>query len=481
MTEPTDRAARPAAPATRRPRAHPYIPNAVPDIKAAMLAAVGASSVEDFYADIPDSIRLKRPLDLPPAIGSEAELVRHMERLLARNTSTREALSFLGAGCYDHHVPAVCDEINGRGEFLTAYAGEPYEDHGRFQALFEYESMMGELLERDVVNVPTYDGFQAAGTAIRMAARITGRRVALLPASMSADKRSKVVDYIRPDVAVELIPFDRTTGTLDLAALRSRLAQGRGDVACVLLENPTFLGAIEMNGPEIVRLAHESGALAVVSVDPSMLGVLAPPSTWGADIDCGDIQSLGMHQHFGGGHAGFIASADDPTIVMEYPSRLFGIAPTTVAGEYGFGDVAYERTSFAVREEGKEWVGTAAALWGITAGVYLALMGPQGMRELGETVMARTRYAMSRLGAIPRVRIPFAGTPHAKEFVVDLTETGRTVAEVAGRLRERGIFLGFDLSRERRELGQSVLVAVTEVHTQEDIDRLVAELEETVA
>lgn len=461
---------------TDGPRPHPYIPNAVPAIKAAMLAAVGASSVEDFYADIPASIRLKRPLDLPAAIESEAELVRHVERLLARNTSTREALSFLGAGCYDHHVPAVCDEINGRAEFLTAYAGEPYEDHGRFQALFEYESMMGELLERDVVNVPTYDGFQAAATAVRMAARITGRRLALLPATMSADKRSKIVDYVRPDVEVELLPFDRSTGTLDLGALRARLAEVGADVACVLVENPTFLGTVEMNGPEIVRLAHEAGALAVVSVDPSTLGVLAPPSTWGADIDCGDIQPLGIHQHFGGGHGGFIASADDPTVVMEYPSRLFGIAPTSVPGEYGFGDVAYERTSFAVREDGKEWVGTAAALWGITAGVYLALMGPQGMRDLGETCMARARYAMTRLAAIPGVRIPFRSTPHAKEFVVDLTGTGRTVAEVSARLRERGIFLGFDLSREQPSLGQSVLVAVTEVHAQADLDRLAAEL-----
>ena len=248
-----------------RRRVHPYIPNAVPDVRAAMLAAIGASSVEELYADIPESLRLRRPLDLPAALGSEAELVRHVEGLLARNTSTREALSFLGAGCYNHHVPAVCDEINGRGEFLTAYAGDPYEDHGRFQALWEYESLMGELLERDVVNVPTYDGFQAAGTAIRMAARITGRRRALVAASVSADKRSKVADYVRPDVDLELVPFDAATGTLDLAALEAALGP---DVACVFVENPTFLGTVETGGPEIVRLAHAAGALAVVSVDP---------------------------------------------------------------------------------------------------------------------------------------------------------------------------------------------------------------------
>lgn len=154
---------------------HPYIPNAEPRVRAAMLAAVGAGSVEEFYADIPAELRLDRPLDLPAPMASEYELVRHMRGLLDRNTHTAESLSFLGGGCYPHHVPAVCDEVNARSEFLTAYAGEPYEDHGRFQALFEYTSMMGELLEMDVVNVPTYDGFQASATALRMAARRTGR------------------------------------------------------------------------------------------------------------------------------------------------------------------------------------------------------------------------------------------------------------------------------------------------------------------
>jgi len=248
----------------------------------------------------------------------------------------------------------------------------------------------------------------------------------------------------------------------------------------VYVENPSYLGVVETRLAEIVGLAHEAGALAVVGVDPSTLGVLAPPASLGADIACGDIQPLGIHQHWGGGHGGFIASADDPRIVMEYPSRLFGIASTAVEGEYGFGDVAYERTSFAVREEGKEWVGTAAALWGITAGVYLALMGPQGMVELGEAMMARTAYAMARLGELPGVRLPFAGSHHVKEFVVDFGPTGRTVAEVNRALLERGILGGSDLSAEFPALGQAALYAVTEVRTQAEIDRLADALGEVL-
>ncbi len=463
------------APASRV--AHPYIPNSEPRVKAAMLAAIGVASVEELYEDIPTRLRLQQPLDLPSAMASEAELVRHVEGLLARNRSTRDLVSFLGAGCYDHHVPAVCDEVGGRSEFLTAYAGEPYEDHGRFQALFEYVSMMAELLEMDVVNVPVYDGYQAGATALGMAARATGRDCVLLVGAIGTDRLSKFRDHSGPNLVLDEVGYDPTTGTVGLAALRAAIDD---TVAAVYLEQPSYLGVVETAGAEIARVAHEAGALLVVNVDPATLGVLAPPSSFGADIACGDIQPLGMHQQFGGGHGGFIASADDPRIVLEYPSRLFGVAPTSVPGEYGFGDVAYERTSFAVREEGKEWVGTAAALWGITAGVYLALMGPQGMRELGERMMARTRYAMERLAEVPGVRLPFGDSHHVHEFVLDLTETGRTVADVNRALLARGILGGKDLSKEVPALGQAALLAVTEVRTQRDIDDLVDAVRESI-
>jgi glycine dehydrogenase subunit 1 len=442
-----------------------------------MLKAVGARSVDEFYADIPESLRLRRPLDLPEPLTSEYELVRHMEGLLAKNTSTRQALSFLGAGCYQHYVPAVCDEINSRGEFLTAYAGEPYEDHGRFQALFEYESMMGELLNMEVVNVPTYDGFQAEATALRMAARITDRPQVLLAGTLGSDKCSKIQDYLKPELEIERLPYHPESGLMDLAALEAALSDRS---AAVFFENPAYLGFIETQVDQISKLAHQQGALCVVSVDPISLGVLNPPIEYGADIACGELQSLGIHMSYGGGNGGFIATQDDEKFVMEYPSRLFGVAPTSVAGEYGFGDVAYERTSFALREGGKEWVGTAAALWGITAGVYLALMGPQGMVEIGEGIMQRCRYARQAIAGLPGVRLPFEGSHHFKEFLVNFDQTGKTVAEINQALLAGGIFGGKDLSREFPELGQTALYCVTEVHTQSDIDRLVTTLKEVL-
>ena len=461
----------------KQPFVHPYIPNAEPEVQAAMLDAIGATSIEELYAAIPAALRMQEPLDMPEPLLSEAELKRHLAELLAQNQTCAENLSFLGAGCYQHHVPAVCDEINARGEFLTAYAGKNYTDHGKYQALFEYASMMGELLNMDVVNAPTYDGNQAAATALRMVARITGRDQALVIGTISRNKLSKLHDYCRPDLAIRLLPYDRASGQMNLEALQQALSPR---TAAVYFENPSYLGFLETEAEQITDMAHSVGALAVVGVNPISLGVLAPPADYGADIACGDIQPLGIHMQFGGGHGGFIATRDEPRFVQEYPSRLYGIAPT-VAGELGFGDVAFARTSFVHRDHAKEFVGTAANLWGITAGVYLALMGPQGMFEIGESMMARARYAMRKLDALPGVRCPLFHAPHFNEFVVNFDGVGKTVAQIHSALRQHGIFGGKDLSQEFPELGQSALYAVTEIHSQSDIDRLADVLSEVIA
>ena len=216
--------------------------------------------------------------------------------------------NFLGSGCWQHQVPAVCDEINSRGEFLTAYAGEPYDDHGRFQALFEYQSMMGELLNMDVVNVPTYDGFQAAATALRMASRITGRKKVLISQPINPDKLSKISDYLKPDIRIEQVDFDRNSGMMDLDSYQAKLSP---EYAAVYLENPSYFGTLNSSAKQIADLAHAQETLCVVSVDPISLGVISPPADYGADIVCGDIQPLGMHMQFGGGQAGFIATHDE--------------------------------------------------------------------------------------------------------------------------------------------------------------------------
>ncbi len=449
---------------------HPYIPNSVPEVKVKMLEEIGAKDIDELYADIPESLRFKRNLDLPGPLPSEYALKRHMEGILSKNQTCKDNTNFLGGGCWQHYVPAICDEINQRSEFLTAYAGEPYEDHGRFQALFEYQSLMAELLDMDVVNVPTYDWCQAASTSIRMAVRITGCQEVLISDTVSPERVSAIKNYCEPVVTVQMVHHNPKTGLMDLNDLESKMSV---DTACIYFENPSYLGFIESQGQTLSDIAHRNGALSVVGADPTSLGVLIPPSNCGADITCGDIQGLGMHMNYGGGLAGFIATRDEKEFVMEFPSRLFGITKTTVEGEYGFGDVAYERTSFVGREEGKEFVGTAAALWGITAGVYLALMGPLGMQELSKTIMQKSQYAMKKLSEIEGVNAPFFDSPHFKEFVVDFNGAGMTVKDINTYLLNNNIFGGKDLSTEFPELKSCALYCVTEMHTKEDIDHLV--------
>ena len=453
---------------------HPYIPNSGTSAGQEMLAALKIDDVEELFVEIPRELRFVGPLDLPPPYVAESDLVDHVQSLLNRNSTTRENLSFLGAGCYSHHVPAVCDEINGRAEFLTAYAGETYEDHGKFQALFEYCSMMGELLEMDVVTVPTYDGFQASATALRVAGRVTGRRKILILGPVNPDKLEKMCDYARPALDIIVLEPSGPQGAASLEEIRRQLDD---QVAAVYIDVPNYFGVIEPELAVIAELTHEIGAVFIVGCDPISLGVLAPPSSYGADIVCGDIQSLGLHLQFGGGHGGFLATHDDLDFVMELPSRLIGLAPTTVPGELGFTDIAYERTSLASREAGNEWVGTAAALWGITAGSYLALMGPQGMFDLGETVLARTRYAMDVIGRLPGLSIPFESGCHFREFVVTLEKPGMTIKDLNEALLAQGIFGGKDLSFEYPGLNQSALFCVTETTKMADIDRLGTALE----
>jgi glycine dehydrogenase subunit 1 len=397
--------------------------------------------------------------------------------VLDRNQSTAERLSFLGGGCWPHYVPAVCDEIVNRGEFLTAYYGDTYADHGKLQALFEYASMMGELVECDAVSQPTYDWGAAAATAVCMAARITGRRVALIPASIGAERRSLIEGYCQPWVEIVTIPFDPRTGLLELGQIEAVLSK---ETACVYLEMPGFLGVVETQAQEIAALAHEAGALTVVGVDPISLGVLEAPPRYGADIVCGELQPLGIHMHYGGGLAGFVASPDTEQFVSEYPMFLIGVGPTAAPGEYAFGEVVWERTSYVQRGDSKEYTGTTQNLWAIAAGAYLALLGPHGLDELGRTIVARSRYAADRLSELAGVRAPALAAPFFKEFTVDFSETGRTVAEINRALRERGIFGGIDLSEEYPELGECALLCVTEVHTKADIDHFADELAEVL-
>ena len=462
--------------------AHPYMANSVPAIKQEMLEAIGASDVEELFAQIPERHRLRVGLPLPPALASEIELHRRLRQTLARNETCEENLSFLGAGCWQHHVPAVCDEIVRRSEFVTPVWGTPSSDYGRNQAWFEFCSQLGELLVLDFVGLPVYSWGCAAGHAIRMASRMTGRHEVLVPRSLDPERLAVIRTYCEPramagHVDVTLVDFDPATGRINLDDLAAKLSD---ETAAVYFETPSYLGTIEADAAEVTRLAHDHGAEAIAGVDPISLGVLAPPSDYGADIAVGTIQPLGVHMNCGGGVGGFIASRDEERYAREYPTLNLSICDTVVPGEHGFGIALFHQTSYGLREEGNDWTGNSTYLWSIAAAAYMSLLGPQGFVELGELIVRRSRYAAALLDDLDGVRVVFPDG-FFKEFVVNLDGTGKTVAEVNRALRERRIFGGKDISRELPELGQGALYCVTEVHTKDDVERLAGALEEVIA
>jgi len=450
------------------PSVFPYIPNSVPEVKAEMLREVGAHDEMELYVEIPKRLRFRRKLRLPPPIFDESSLRKHVEALLERNQNCEDYLNFLGAGCAEHFVPAVCDEINGRGEFLTAYVGESYADHGKWQAFFEYCSLMGELLDMDVLSCPLYDGAQAAASSIRMASRINGRNEILMPHTMNPEISSAVRNYIKPDIMVKEVTYDKTTGLLDLEDLESKISN---KTAAVLIENPSYLGVLESQAVEIGKIVRGKNAEFIVYVDPICLGVLAPPAQYGATITCGDFHPLGMHMYAGGGQGGFIATDDEMKYISQFKDLMFGIADTVERGEYGFGEVLFDRTSYGSREKGNEFTGTSTGIWAITVAVYLSLMGPKGMAETGRTIMQMSQYAAKQLSKVRGVKLKFR-SPFFKEFVINFDRTGKTVARINNALLKHKIIGGKDLSKEFPELGQSALYCVTETKTMDDIQNL---------
>lgn len=451
----------------------PYIPNSVPEIQAEMLAEVGASDVMELYEEIPEELRVKGMLNLPEPIRDELGIKRHMEKILGKNKNCNEYDNFMGAGCAQHYVPAVCDEIAGRGELLTCYGAETWADHGKYQIFFEYQSMMAELLDMDFLTVPCHCGGQAVSTSFCMANRITGRKKILVPRTMTPQNLLIAKNYVKSAIEdntliIEEVAFDTKTGELDMADLKAKLDDS---VAAVLLENPNYLGVIESQGAEIGKLAKEAGAEFIVYADPITLGVMEAPANYGATICVGDLHGLGLHLYCGGGQAGYIACKDDMKYMMEFKELVDGIVETTVPGEIGYTVVLMERTHYAMREKGREFTGTQNNLWTAPVAVYLSLMGPQGMQEIGDTIMTKSQYAAQKFAGIPGVELKFTGT-FFKEFVLDYSGTGKTAEEIHHCLMEEKIFAGVKLKEEYPDLGECALICVTEMVTKEAIDHM---------
>jgi len=467
---------------------HPYIPNSVPRIKAEMLREIGVKDVEELYIEIPEKLRFKRKLNIPGPILSEYELKSKIMKILSKNVTCEDYLNFIGAGCWQHYVPAVCDEIISRAEFLTAYGGEVYADTGKYQAFFEFQSQMGELLRMEAVSLPVYSWGAAAAFAIRMASRIVRKNEVLVPRTIAPERLSTIRTFCGPDnlpsqIILKMVDYNKIDGQLDLSDLKKKISS---KTAAIYFENPSYLGFIETKGKEISEIANQNGSLSIVGVDPLSLGVLEPPSNYGADIIVGTIQPLGVHMNCGGGTGGFIATRDEEKYVVEYPSLLVSITNTSQAGEYGFGYCTWDRTSYMGRDENgkikegsKDFTGTISNLWAIAAAVYMSLMGPQGFKEIGETIIEKTHYAINLISDIPGVKTIFSSNSF-KEFIVNFDATGKSVKEINQSLLKYKIFGGKDISQDFPELGENALYCITEIHSQKDLEKLAYALKEVL-
>jgi glycine dehydrogenase subunit 1 len=456
--------------------AHPFLPNLEQETIEKMLKQVRANSISELFADIPEGLQLKRKLAIPEGEG-EAKVRKDILARLARNKTSPEALCFLGGGVWPHYVPAAVDSILSRQEFYTAYTPyQPEISQGMLQVLFEYQSMMCDLLGMQVCNSSMYDWASAAGEAVRMAARVKKRKT-ILVAESSGDGRLDVIRTYSEPMGLKLRPvgFDTKTGELDFVSLKSALEQNAGDVAALYLENPNIFGVIEEEVERAMEMVHGAGGLGIAGVNPTSLSVLRDPGSYGTDIVVGEGQPLGVPMNFGGPHIGIFA-VRDTTLARSMPGRLIGMTTTKGGEQKAFCMVLQTREQHIRREGAMSNICTNESLLALATAVYLALLGKNGFRKLGEVNVANSHYAAERIGELKEVTSPLFSGPFFGDFAVGYKR--RKASEVFAELAKRGVMAGYPISRHSQQIGEAGAYCVTEVHSGEEIGRLVEALGE---
>ena len=427
----------------------------------AMLAAIGVESVDALFEQIPEGVRLGRALDVPEALP-EAALVRHLEELARRNADTAGELSFLGMGIYDHYVPAVVDTFLSRGEFLTAYTPyQPEMSQGILQAIFEYQTAICELTGMDVSNASGYDGTTVAADACFIARAHTGRTRIVLAETLHPMARQVVKTYA-PGFGMDVVEVAHDGGTIDPA----RFAAAADDAAIAIFQQPNAFGCLEP-APELAAAAAEGGALPVAHVDLASLGLLEAPGNYGCAIAIGEGQSIGNYQSYGGPHYGFLAARSE--FIRRMPGRIVG-ETTDLEAKRGFVLTLQTREQHIRREKATSNMTTNQTLLALGGLITLCWLGPEGLRELGETCAALAAYARER------VALPVAfDRPIFKEVAF---RTAIPAREVVARARTHGVHPGYPLGRDYPGLDDVLLVALTEKRTPADVDRLAEVLAE---
>lgn len=438
-----------------------YLPNTDQD-RQAMLDAIGVASLDDLFVDIPDTIRLQRRLDLPEAMP-EIDLVRMLTQKAACNQHAGEYPCFLGGGAYDHYVPSVVPHLAGRSEFYTAYTQYQAEiSQGGLQALWEYQSMICELTGMDVSNASLYDGGTALAEAMSLACGATGRTKVLVSAAVSPLYRKVLTTYAK-DLGFRIVGIPAAAGQSDCQAIA---AACDSETAAVIVQNPNFFGTIE-DFSGLADSVHASGALLIASVHPISLALIKPPGQYGADIVVGEGQPLGLGLNFGGPYLGFMAVKEK--FMRRMPGRIVG-QTTDSAGRRGFVLTLQAREQHIRREKAYSNICSNQALCAVTAAMYLAVTGKQGLRQVAELCLSKAHYLADGLQKLPGCSLAYQA-PFFMEFVLKTTEPP---AQINQRLFHHGIIGGLDLGRFDSAWADHMLISVTEKRTRAEMDAFVA-------
>ncbi len=427
-----------------------------------MLAAIGLSSIEELFAEIPAECRVSGQLALPEPLG-ELELDQHLRALGAQNRCAANAIYFLGGGCYDHFIPAVVDALASRPEFVTAYTPyQPEASQGTLQAMFEYQTLISRLTGMDVSNASMYDGASAAAEAILMSVEITNRRHVVLAGTLHPEYREVMSTYLR-NLDVDIVILDYRRGVCQLAEVASKLSD---KTACLVVQHPNFFGCLEPVH-ELSKYAHQVGALFVVVFYPISLGLLQPPAAYGADIAVAEGQCLGIPMGFGGPFLGIMTCREQ--FVRRIPGRLVG-QTVDRRGQRCWVLTLQTREQHIRRERATSNICTNQGLMALRATIYLAAVGGVGLRQVAMLCVHKAHYAKGRLTEEAGFQSPFSA-PFFHEFV--LRDPSGNVDHLLRSLAAENVFVGPPLGRWYPELSDCFLVALTEKRTQHEIDTLV--------
>ena len=449
----------------------PYSPATADDLRA-MLAAIGVDSIDELYADVPEAARPTRELDLPLGVA-EPQLMARARELAGRTIDLSSAVSFLGVGSYDHFVPAAVRAIVSRSEFATAYTPyQPELSQGTLQTIFEFQSSIAALAGLPVANASLYDGATAVAEATYLAEQSTRRREVVILDTVAPQVRAVVRTYAATyGMVVHEVPHDPATGTVPIDAIAAQL---NAETAAVVVQTPNAFGLLE-DAPRIVADAEAAGAVSIVSADPLSLGLLEAPGAYGAGVVVGDGQPLGIAPGMGGPTFGFMAAHE--RFLRRMPGRIVGETVDT-DGARGYVLTLQTREQHIRREKATSNICTNQALCALAGLVQLSWLGPDGLRELAAIQFERGAALKRRLADVPGVTVVHGDAPRFREVLVELPVDAAAAAQA---IAERGVLAGWPAARGWNQLGSgALLVAATELRSDDDIELLAAELERTM-